>query len=504
MGIFSSIAQNTKFIARGVKLSMSGATGTHKKLMSSVTDPQLRSIFDHTVFSYRSLSLEENKMAMSWMEDIAQKLEMCSDETIRKTAEKWIKETKFDTFGNIEDSFCKVEHLLDSINCAEQKYLPLYNPKLPFTSVRYKSWLKKQLEALENVANSSTKEEVNKIADDTFYVYSAPRVSFLSHKLQGNIFSYKSFDIYSRYSLMEDFMIRYPEEAELCKRLYNKHYLPIIKQGRTSKSMGDDTPKIIELLKSIEKEFGTKTFLDYKDSLTDSSLEAIMDELSIWKTISSGKAKQPRTLNISEHSYSGFIRRKASGYCNMLNERIGLEGPHVFSASKTLRHEMGHLNDKKPGDRNVRVEIPENRKLEMRQAGLSQSDIKYAETNDLEYKACFLEGTTSSYSQEFKDEMVERGLPRFAVDIPEHRTFFENILLEKLSNKESIEAYNLVKNYYEGEVPLIRIKELIESPELLPFAKKVLANNNHQSLDLDDLLFSWKWKLDEYGILPNV
>ena len=88
MGIFSSIAQITKLIARGVKLSSSGATGAHKKLMSSVTDPQLRSIFDDTVLSYRYLSLEENKMAMSWMEDIVQKLEMCSDETIRKTAEK--------------------------------------------------------------------------------------------------------------------------------------------------------------------------------------------------------------------------------------------------------------------------------------------------------------------------------------------------------------------------------------------------------------------------------
>lgn len=188
-------------------------------------------------------------------------------------------------------------------------------------------------------------------------------------------------------------------EPEMTQYMYEKYYLPRL------------SAKVKTKCEEIQKEFGVTTFVHDEKGIGD--LEHVYNELLEWKTKSEGKAKLPKTIDLSRIR-NKYIRteKQASALVNTNTQAIGLK------KAEDLRHELIHLNQRRLSNFEILDkcfdEIIKFRqfKEELQKAGLKHSDEAVYE--DLsEFVAYAGELDCSKYSDSFKKILVELGLPEF-------------------------------------------------------------------------------------------
>lgn len=414
MRIINQVIQNVRFDINTYRLMRRGFNGIHEKILSTVSDKEFYDVLNKSNEIFNYISLKKRIFGMTWLEDIIQKLEMCSDKNIKSQVLNIIKNIEFKSYLEVENALSKAEQLLDCINTTQNKYSPLYSYMFPLGKPKQDFWLKTQFNKFKIFLKKEPEDDIN----ITLATYWKPRQAYILTKMNSNEFDDKSFDAFRKSSAIESYILNNPEEKGLGKKLYYKYYFPTVKK------MGNNAHFIIKSLKSIEKNFGTKIFIDNQYGITESNLDRVEDELIIWQTASKGKAKIPNIINFNRYSYSKFVNEDGSGCCNQKLGYIRIN-KNFDDFDEVMRHEMTHLNDEKSGNfTKEKITIPEHRKREMEKAGLTTEHIQYGETNEDEYKAVFMEGDLSKYSQDFKNEMIEKGLPEYAVNLPTYAEYF--------------------------------------------------------------------------------
>ena len=213
----------------------------------------------------------------------------------------------------------------------------------------------------------------------------------------------------------------------------------------------------IEHLRRINEQYGVKIFLPSKNSVQarESVLSFIESELNAWKVASNGTAKLPPVIdfNTAKSDYYDLLAANGQGTSAAFSESAygGSLSFGEFSRKRVqyaMRHEMTHTNDFKRG-----VNIPQKYNLdeimpkiplmrdgkpvmnngkpvmipdlsrckyvdEFRNAGIGpDSHIQYAYSNTKEFIAVASEGDMSKYSPEFKQVLIDFGMPEWMFKI---------------------------------------------------------------------------------------
>ncbi|HNW25727.1 MAG TPA: hypothetical protein PLG15_03075 [Candidatus Gastranaerophilaceae bacterium] len=214
----------------------------------------------------------------------------------------------------------------------------------------------------------------------------------------------------SRFESLKYYIKNYSlSQKDMTNYMYEKYYLSQIPEN---------TKKLCE---KISAEFGIKMFLH--NNYDKENLNIIYDELSNWKKASQGKALFPHVIDLSTID-PDYIKEKSpsAAYFSTAYKFICVNGNRPLNMQKgSLRHEMTHLNDLKPNDDSYFENLLENRnkfQQEFANAGIDQEYIDYAFKKDAsEFKAVATEGDYSKYSDEFKDLLVNLGLPKWVFNM---------------------------------------------------------------------------------------
>jgi len=233
----------------------------------------------------------------------------------------------------------------------------------------------------------------------------------------------------TRFERLKEFCKRYPK-TQMSDYFYNEHYLK-----------SEKIPKNLKLLcTEIDKKFGTKVFLSGCFQLFDEdALKYVEKELAEWRRASGGKAKMPTALDFSlikkEYidSKSACGQSSSAAFFEGFSDAISIAGYNFCSVFQSFRHEMTHANDlgecfRFSSKYDVDVIMPKVRddfgrfvpdiknspyKGEFINAGLSESHTKYGHNNVEEFIAVASEGDMSKYSPEFKEMLIDFGMPEW-------------------------------------------------------------------------------------------
>ena len=253
----------------------------------------------------------------------------------------------------------------------------------------------------------------------------------------------KIFVIDARHIERTSELIRYMKEnpnSPMSNHLYGI-YIDNIK----AKGMPAD---IVEKMLRIDEKFGTKIVLaaDIKDARD--VMDYIDEELSLWTAASNGTAKIPPVFDFNSFNRNWYDNFSAHGQsASAAYSQPHYSGSLAFSKTQkglvkySLRHEMTHTNDLKLGSgfspelqaeishimpktkkkiQGRDVDVPDMTQAkyveEFRRAGIPEAHIPYAYNNTKEFIAVAAEGDMSKYSQEFKDLLVELGMPKWMLD----------------------------------------------------------------------------------------
>ena len=260
-----------------------------------------------------------------------------------------------------------------------------------------------------------------------------------------------------RIDRMRAFIQKNPE-SEIGNHFYNEYYL---KQ--------DDIPADLkEKCIKINEKYGTKIFLS-KESDID-ALEYIDAELAEWARVSNGAAKYPAMFDFSKakRSYidpkSAYGQGTTAGYNNQSEHTIGMNGLSYNRVAYAIRHELTHANDSKHGwginpKYNLDEIMPKDKdgkpiyekcqfKDEFRRAGIPEEHIPYAYNNTAEFIAVAAEGDMSKYSPEFKQMLLDFGMPEWQLNMKDfsywdiHKTHTFDKLSQKIELPENPDKPN--------------------------------------------------------------
>lgn len=205
------------------------------------------------------------------------------------------------------------------------------------------------------------------------------------------------------------------------KRMYKQYYLDkLATDSRVSKD-------VIDTLEQIYEKHGVPVFLD-KD-LNPECVYMIAQELDNWQKASGGVAKFPTIIDTSVINPK-YFNTGVVGYVQPARGNMSLRGEYGIVSS--LRHELAHLNDDVSGafgkfGKNQNFDFSENGEIlknkqwyreELKNAGISDSNIDYAYTNKREFVAVAAEGNLQAYSPEFRAVLVELGMPEWMFNLP--------------------------------------------------------------------------------------
>lgn len=293
----------------------------------------------------------------------------------------------------------------------------------------------------------------------------------------------KCFNEAVRLEPLKEFIGRYSkEEPQMAKYLYEKYFLTKIPQ------------RLRESYRKMVEEFGTYVFTENSQTvLVD---KRIYPEFDAWQKSSNGNAKYPAVFDLS-HAKKEFIRpvKKANGFFYPQLSSINIPNDELYydflrTSRGTLRHEMTHLNDTVFKDIN---DIIQNRMYasELKAVGLSDEAINYAYTNKSELVAVASTGDCSKYSEEFKNVLVELGMPKWVFnfkpleELGKEESNDMGILVEKLKGRFSIPArYNTSGNIPNGiMIQGLKPKSLDEVAELLALH----SDFNYRKIDFAEL-----------------
>lgn len=285
-------------------------------------------------------------------------------------------------------------------------------------------------------------------------------------------------------------------QRKASRRLYNDKYLSTLPENTRA------------MCEKIHDSFGVKMFLC--DENDDTSLHLIYNELLEWQKASRGKAELPAVLDLS------LIRTRyidevfsAGGFCTG-QDLVSIRGNYLNSIKHAIRHEIAHANDEtvniKSGDltyydkdwkeQHINIDdiivhkketkVDDNNKIvidvlrndngtpvpdldkckyveEFRNAGIPTYQINYAYTNKAEFVAVAAEGDYSKYSPEFKELLVNLGLPKWMFKMKNKtevaETPFNVYKNEKFSDKYTFEENKAISANSEKMFNLVAKKQ---------------------------------------------
>lgn len=226
--------------------------------------------------------------------------------------------------------------------------------------------------------------------------------------------------------------------------MYNTYYL------KTLEDFGFE-PEIINRLNDINKKYGVKVMISSNTTQIDTVLDYLQRELDEWKNASGGTAKMPPVIDFSSADHFWYDKTSAlgQGASSAYSSPGSFHGALAFSKQTqdciawAIRHEMTHSNDLKGGagisaKYDLDKIMPKKPRLnpdgtqmydssgraimdvefdkcmyvdEFRRAGIPEGHIPYAYQNTKEFIAVAAEGDMSKYSPEFKELLIEFGMP---------------------------------------------------------------------------------------------
>lgn len=345
------------------------------------------------------------------LSDITRRINIVK-EKLESTGDEKIKEFVNSNIFNPESEFCKNLRISKNYLISKNRMKELKKNELLLDAYHCEN-------GDYSMINGETKEYYNFLKKEG----NPERAEWISRSIQDN-------PLLNQQSYRQEFATNYPgifyeatrlepikqfigiyagEEPEMANHLYEKYFLTKIKDCTIK-------DKCIE----INKEFGTKVFVDFDTNL--SMLERIGNELKSWSIASDNKAQKPNIFDFSQAKKS-FVEKEdiyTVAYSRRKDHSINMPANHFYSKD-TLRHEIMHLNDTEfySEERNVNGidfnNFKENKKYleELKAAGIEGYKLEYAYKDKGEFVAVAATGDYREYSKEFKGILIKLGMPEW-------------------------------------------------------------------------------------------
>ena len=341
--------------------------------------------------------------------------------------------------GKIKDA----EDLVDVINNFNQKYHTIYDSNNPYFKEKFSStseektlefskYLKSQGMSLEDLANGNITEQLRKQL-----IKNGLSVETLINDFRNDI----------KYRMMENFINKNPD-SDISNYLYENYYLKDITTQKIDSSLLEKRNNLINACKKINQRFNVKIIMSSDISNAYKTISYVYKELTNWIKVSEGKAKFPPIIDFSTaksnwyDTTSAYGKGASAGYSHpAYNGAIAFKDFKLKTVSNAMRHELTHTNDLKrgikiPKDYNLNEIMPKfdetlpNGNIiksgdakkgkyyqEFVNGGISDYKISYAYNNTKEFIAVASEGDMSKYSSEFKQVLIDFGMPEWIFNL---------------------------------------------------------------------------------------
>ena len=339
--------------------------------------------------------------------------------------------------GKIKDA----EDLVDVINNFNQKYHTIYDSNNPYfkekfssasETLKFSKYFKSQGMSLEDLANGNITEQLRKQL-----IKNGLSVETLINDFRNDI----------KYRMMENFINKNPD-SDISNYLYENYYLKDIATQKIDSSLLEKRNNLINACKKINQRFNVKIIMSSDISNAYKTISYVYKELTNWIKVSEGKAKFPPIIDFSTaksnwyDTTSAYGKGASAGYSHpAYNGAIAFKDFKLKTVSNAMRHELTHTNDLKrgtkiPKDYNLNEIMPKfdetlpNGNIiksgdakkgkyyqEFVNGGISDYKISYAYNNTKEFIAVASEGDMSKYSSEFKQVLIDFGMPEWIFNL---------------------------------------------------------------------------------------
>lgn len=202
--------------------------------------------------------------------------------------------------------------------------------------------------------------------------------------------------------------------------LYQEYYL---KRHSFGYGAGDT-------LKAINEYYGTKVFVPHKANADD--VDDVLREFHAWNKAGGKNVNHERALTFDNY-YPDFYNNNYVGEADRWKNFIKIRSDHFkiceHENNPVLRHEKMHLNNNQNFLRNPKYDFSKISsektwyRNEFKRAGISEQHIDYAYTNPEEFLSVAAEGDVTKYSDEFKNVLVELGMPDWFFNIRKFKSY---------------------------------------------------------------------------------
>lgn len=294
--------------------------------------------------------------------------------------------------------------------------------------------------ALKGIQDVSTFENIRK-----YFVELKKHNPSLAKKLESEGFSYKQDGSnFEKASPELRDMIEAARTERLKNVFANKKVAPEIKDFLYEEYLNtfpcEDVYK--NKCREIDKKYGVKVIMGaYKEV---EALDFVREELQAFKDASGGTAAFIDVFDFTISSYADYANPKGGsygrgvgGYRSRSNNTIGVKSGRFSDVAHVLRHELMHANDLKCGwgidskynwdeiaikDKNGEFDLSKCKYVEdFRRIGIPEWHIDYAYNNFLEFIAVAAEGDLTKCTPEFKQVLIDFGMPEWMFRIRSHK-----------------------------------------------------------------------------------
>lgn len=462
------------------KTNISACTDTFVHSMPSELSSLLKDIKNPEIINLCK-QLSNKKVDTFQIEDIIRKFKMCEDKKVQDAIIRTINNGRIRSKADAVEVANKIETILDSVNVAEGKYSPLFNISyLKEHNERQSAleYIKQKKEELQSAILNNDKNKIQKIKSSIVAVESNPRAFFKASKeYNQDIWQINRYYFTSKFDKIKELLIQYPEERELGKYLWKKYFIPYAKSPQSGRDI--HTQECLKMIKEIEHEFGAIVFFDGKYYATTKGLQDLKRELITWKIASKRSMKYPIVFDFTKYQPI-FANPNIAGVCDYGQKYVACSTPFTH----TIRHELAHSVDKKTAegeDALIEFIIPEKFVAEM-QKNVQSPDffIPYARKgNKNEWKAISIgEADARKFTPEYRQELEDAGMPKYALNLMSHAEAFESLLRKKYDQTDIIDK---IKESLNGELPVSVSEELLKHPQYIQKAKQIIGNNTFEN-----------------------
>ena len=359
---------------------------------------------------------EKKKNHQSDLLDLYHQMMSIHDETVKEHVEYILQNGEF-----IGKNIMDAQALVDGISAIEGKSYSIrssYNQGMKEPSYEFALYLRKLGVSLEDLiqGKKALPLEVKQYISTILYDFRSA----------------------SRFERINEFIKANPQ-SPMSNYLYENYYLESLKNE------GIDY-RIIDKCIQINNRFNVKINISHDTRFAMETLEAIEKELDAWHRASNGRAKMPPLFdfNTAKSDWYDTSRAYGQGPASGYSEIYSFNGAQAYARQTpeiirwAMRHEMTHTNDLKKGYIDSKCNLPEiipaiNREQpiniqierlklgkyydELKRAGLNDSKILYGYTNTLEYIAVASEGNLKAYSPEFRQVLIDFGMPEWMFNL---------------------------------------------------------------------------------------